>query len=34
MTGSNFQPTGSRTSHPDACTLMEHAHPSYAHINA
>ncbi len=32
MTGSNFQLTGSRTSHPDACTIMEHAHPSYAHI--
>jgi hypothetical protein len=22
----------SSTSHPDACTYMEHAHPSYAHI--
>jgi hypothetical protein len=34
MTGSNFQPAGSRTSLPDACTVMEHAHPSNAHINA
>jgi hypothetical protein len=34
MTGSNFQLIGSRTSHPDACTVMEHTHPSYAHINA
>jgi hypothetical protein len=24
--------TGSKTSHLDSCTSMEHGHPSYAHI--